>query len=176
MSPASASVAGAAGGARARLPHAARALVALLALLLALAAPATAAEPKASLPDIEDEVMCVSCNVALNVAESPQAYRQREYIRALVDQGLTKAQIKDKLVEQYGPNVLAMPEDDDGITLAAYLVPIAVVLALIVAAALLLPRWRRRTPAAATAATAPIGTDAELSRLDADLERFDRGT
>ena len=148
----------------------------LLTLLLALAAApaALAVEPKASLPDIEDEVMCVSCNVALNVAESPQAYRQREYIRSLVEQGQTKPQIKAALVEEYGANVLAMPEDD-GIGLAAYLVPIAVVLALVALAAFFLPRWLRRTPAGpAVAMPAGAGaTAAELARLDADLRRED---
>ena len=154
-----------------------RRILTLTTLLLALAAPAApAVERKASLPDIEDEVMCVSCNVALNVAESPQAYRQREYIRSLVDQGLTKQQIKDRLVEQYGSNVLAMP-DDDGIGLAAYLVPIAVVLAFVALGAALLPRWRNRgrtNGAAAAAAGGPPVSDAELRRLDDDLRRFDR--
>ena len=152
-----------------------RRVLTLLTLLLALSAPAAlAAEPKASLPDIEDEVMCVSCNVALNVAESPQAYRQREYIRSLVEQGRTKQQIKAALVDEYGANVLAMPEDD-GIGLAAYLVPIAVVLALVALAAFFLPRWRGRTPAGpAVAMPAGAGaTDAELARLDADLRRED---
>ena len=148
-------------------------------LLVALGAPAVAAEPKTSLPDIEDEVMCVSCKVALNVAESPQAYRQREFIRGLVDQGLTKDQVKARLVDEYGTDVLAIPDSDDGIGLAAMLVPIVAVLALIAAAAFLLPRWRRRTPddpgAGPVPATAgPAATDAELHRLDDDLRRFDR--
>ena len=147
-----------------------------LSILLAATGVAMAAEPKTSLPDIEDEVMCVSCDVALNVAESPQAYRQREFIRKLVEQGLTKDQVKARLVDEYGENVLAMPQDDDGIGLAALLVPIVAVLALIAAAALVLPRWRRRAqqPAASPATAGPQVTDAELSRLDDDLRRFDR--
>jgi cytochrome c-type biogenesis protein CcmH/NrfF len=153
-------------------------IAAVIALLLALAAPAVAAgaEPRTSLPDVEDEVMCVSCKVPLNIAESPQAYRERELIRSLVDQGLTKAQIKDRLVAEYGSNVLALPESDDGIGLAAYLVPIAVVLALLAVGAVLLPRWRRRarlptTPGAPAGAGA---TDLELRRLEDDLQRYDR--
>jgi cytochrome c-type biogenesis protein CcmH/NrfF len=141
-------------------------------IVLALGGSAMAAEPRTSLPDIEDEVMCVSCDVALNVAESPQAYRQREFIRTLVEQGLTKGQIKARLVDEYGENVLAMPEDD-GIGLAALLVPIVAVLALIAAAAVLLPRWRNRPKAGAPAAAAGAVSEAELSRLDADLRRFD---
>ena len=151
------------------------AMLAAIVLALAFAATASAAERKASFPDIEDEVMCVSCNVALNVAESPQAYRQREYIRALVDQGLTKDQIKARLVDEYGKDVLAMPKGDDGMGLAALLVPILVVLALIAAAIYFVPRWRvRQTGSAPAAAGGPSVTDAELHRLDDDLQRFDR--
>jgi cytochrome c-type biogenesis protein CcmH len=152
----------------------ARLLLTLLAAALALAAPALAAEPRTSLPDVEDEVMCPSCNTALNVAESPQAYRQREFIRQLVAQGLTKEQVKQRLVDEYGRDVLALP-DDDGIGLAAYLVPIAVVAALVALLALLLPRWRRsgRRPVV-PAAAGPSASDAELRRLDEDLRRRDR--
>ncbi len=142
-----------------------------LALALAAAAPAAlAAEPKTSLPDVEDEVMCVTCNVALNIAESPQADAQRAEIRRLVDRGLTKDQIKARLVEQYGEDVLALPEDD-GVGVAAYAVPIAILLAMIAAAALVLPRWRRTR--AAPAAAGPAVSDAELRRLDDDLARYE---
>ena len=138
--------------------------------LLALAAPAAAQEPKAELYDVEDEVMCVSCNVPLFIAESPQADRQRALIRGYIEQGLTKEQIKTRLVAEYGEDVLAMPEDD-GTGLAAKIVPIAAVLALVAGLAILLPRWRRRAPA--TAGPAPVAaTDAELRRLDDDLDRF----
>ena len=149
-------------------------LLLLVLALCALAAPsaAPAAEPRTSLPDIEDEVMCVSCNVALNVAESPQAYRQRELIRTLVERGMTKSEIKAALVDEYGAAVLAMP-DDEGIGLAAYLVPIAVVLALVALGALLLPRWRRQ-PGPSPAMAGPAATETELARLDADLRRTDR--
>ncbi len=142
-----------------------------MALLLTLAlgaAPASAATPRTSLPDVEDEVMCVLCNVPLNVADEPQADKQRDYIRRLVDDGLTKDQIKARLVEQYGENVLALPEDD-GVGVAAYAVPIALVLAMLGAAVYFVPRWRRR-PAPAAAGGAPA-SDEELRRLDEDLAR-----
>lgn len=157
-------------------------LPALFVVLLLVVAPAVAQEtpaskPKASLIDIEDEVMCVSCNVALNIAESPQAYAQREEIQRLIDQGLTKDEIKDELVEQYGQRVLALPEGD-GFELTVYLVPIAVVLALLGGLAVLVPRWRRNRAAAAAAeaaspAAAPLDP-ADSARLDAELAAFDR--
>ncbi|HWT23135.1 MAG TPA: cytochrome c-type biogenesis protein CcmH, partial [Solirubrobacteraceae bacterium] len=120
-------------------------LVALLAL--ALVAPAAgAAEPRASLPDIEDEVMCLECGTALNVSTSPVADQEREFIGELIARGMTKDEIKAALVAEYGPRVLAEP-DDSGFSLAAWIVPALaslVALGLVVA---LVGRWRR--PAAA---------------------------
>ncbi len=150
-----------------------RALLLAVALVVLSASPALAAEPRASLPDIEDEVMCVTCNVPLFIAESPQASRQRAFIRRMVEQGMTKEQIKARLVAEYGEDVLALPEED-GVGLAAYAVPIATFLVLVGILALLLPRWRRRAPRrgpALAGAGAPAATDAELRRLDEDLRR-----
>jgi cytochrome c-type biogenesis protein CcmH len=144
------------------------------ALLLAAAALIAAGPPQASFNDIEDEVMCTSCNVALNIAESPQADREREEIRRLIAQGLTKAQIKDRLVETYGPNVLAEPKSD-GFNLAAYLVPVLLVLALAGGAALLVPRWRRERDSGAMVDddAVPALDPVDARRLDEDLARYD---
>lgn len=134
---------------------------------------ASAIAPRASLPTIERQVMCVTCKIPLNVAESPQAGRERAFIRNLIAQGKTEAQIKDALVGQYGQTVLALP-GTKGFDLAAYLVPIAVVLGLLILLALLLPSWRRH--ALATAARTPQIPEldaGDAARLDADLERFD---
>jgi cytochrome c-type biogenesis protein CcmH/NrfF len=152
-----------------------RRTVALLVALLALCAPswATAAPPRASFNDIEDEVMCDTCNVPLNIAESARADQQRREIRALIARGLTKDQIKAELKARYGPAVLALP-DDKGFGLAVYLVPIAVVAGLLLTVVLLLPRWRarRRDAAPAVAAAAELSPD-EARRLDQDLARYD---
>ena len=147
-----------------------RALLTTL-LTVVLAAPAAlAAEPRASLPDIEDEVMCVTCNVPLNIAESPQASRQRAYIRRLVDEGRTKDEIKTALVAEYGEDVLALP-DEEGVGIAAYAVPIVLVVLLLGALAVLVPRWRGRSSTFASGG--PAASDAELRRLDDDLARYD---
>jgi cytochrome c-type biogenesis protein CcmH/NrfF len=147
----------------------------LLALLTALLAPglAAAAAPRASLVDIEDEVMCVTCKIPLNIAEGPQPNREREFIRGLIDQGQTKAQIKTALVAEYGANVLALPEGS-GVGLTAYLVPLALLALLAAGLALLLPRWRARTPpgpAAEEAEKAELSS-ADADRLDKDLARY----
>jgi cytochrome c-type biogenesis protein CcmH len=153
-----------------------RAAVLALLVLLALAPGALAAQPKASFNDVEDEVMCDTCNVPLNIADSDRAEQERQIIRKLIAQGLTKEQIKDRLKAQYGPGILAAPEDS-GFSLAAWWVPVAVVLALLALIAALLPRWRRRDP--------PGGDDggggdagreltaSEARRLEQDLARYD---
>jgi cytochrome c-type biogenesis protein CcmH/NrfF len=148
-------------------------LVALLALAAAPAA-ATAAQPRASFNDLEDEVMCDVCGVPLNIAESPRAEQQRQEIKKMIARGLTKKQIKAELVARYGPSILATPEDH-GFELAAYLVPIAAVLAALLALAIALPRWRRRRPAAGDDegdGDAPAMSSADRRRLDEDLARF----
>jgi cytochrome c-type biogenesis protein CcmH/NrfF len=147
-----------------------RLLPLLLVALLALAG-LTGAAPQTTLPDVEDEVMCTTCGVALNIAESPQADRQRAFIRTLVDRGMTKDEVKASLVDEYGPDVLAMPQDE-GVGLAAYLVPVAAALAVLAMLAVLLPRWRRRPPGPPPAGPAgtPGGvTEDELARLDREV-------
>jgi cytochrome c-type biogenesis protein CcmH len=149
------------------------ALVLLSALLTSAVPAALAATPRASLPVIERQVMCVTCKIPLNVAQSPQADRERAFIQSLIDQGRGEAQIKDALVGQYGQAALALPSDS-GFGAAAYLVPLAVLLVLLAALAVLLPRWRRRARVQArNRAPAPALGAADAQRLEADLERFD---
>jgi cytochrome c-type biogenesis protein CcmH/NrfF len=131
-----------------------------------------AAAPRTSLPTIERQVMCVTCKIPLNVAESTQADREREYIQSLIDQGQDEAQIKSALVSQYGPTVLGLPATH-GFPLAAYLVPLAVVLALAALLAVMLPRWRRRTREPALAGVPPRLSAPDAARLDSDMAHFD---
>src|SRR5437773_2765764 len=98
-----------------------RALAAAV-LVLGLTPAPVAAETRASLPDVEDEVMCVVCGTPLNQSNSPVADRERAFIRREIARGKTKQQIKDALVQQFGARVLAEPQDS-GFGLAAYVVP-----------------------------------------------------
>lgn len=142
------------------------------------------AEPKTSLAEIEDEVMCPVCGTLLGLSQAPQADRERALIQRLIDQGLSKEEIKRELVAEYGPGVLALPESS-GFNLAAYVVPIV---GLIMAAILLflaVRRWRRQTAGSEAAPPAAGGdpgagekADAgldpeEAERLDRDLARYD---
>ena len=148
-------------------------IVVVVGALGAFPAATPAATPRASLPAIERRVMCVTCKIPLIVAESPQADRERAFIRGLIGEGESEAQIERALVSQYGPAALGLPSTH-GFDLTAYLVPIAAILALLVTLAVLLPRWRRhaRDRATPAAAASPL-TAADTARLDADLARFD---
>lgn len=149
-----------------------RARVVLVAVaVLALLAPAAAAEQRASLSEIEKQVMCPVCGTLLQLAESPQAQREKVFIRRLIAEGKTEAQIKDALVAEYGNEVLALPQGS-GFSLSAYVVPIVAFFVAAVALAIGVMRWRRGGGGGTAAPTAaPKGEDAE--RLDADLARYD---
>jgi cytochrome c-type biogenesis protein CcmH len=141
------------------------------ALALALAPAAVAAELRASLPDIEDEVMCLQCGTALNVSTAPVAERQRDFIRRRIAQGQTKEQIKQALVAEFGPAVLAVPEDD-GFSIAAWLVPALLVAGGIAGVLLTARRWRHAGDSGAV--PAPRLSPDDERRLDAELAAFDR--
>ena len=128
-------------------------------MTLAARAGGAGAEPRASLPDIEDEVMCLECGTALNVSNSAVADQEREFIAELIAQGKTKREVKEALVAEYGPRVLAEP-DDEGFGLAAWLVP------LLARGSSRSGSWGRRPPLAPRADRPPrsAGTAARARR------------
>jgi len=145
----------------------------LLVVLVALLSPGSAlASPRASLTDIENEVMCVSCKEPLAVAQSPQADAERNFIRTLIARGQTKAQIERALVGQYGTDVLGRPPAS-GFNLTVYVLPPALVVLGAVILLVTLPKWRRR--ALAAGAERPGRSDPlraeDARRLEEDLAR-----
>jgi len=152
------------------------ALAALLALALLAPAPLSvaAATPQTSLSEISSEVMCPVCGTLLELAESPQAQREKAFVSRLVAEGRSKDEIKDALVAEYGTEVLALPQGS-GFDLSAYLVPIVAFVVAVIALAVGVLRWRRagRSHDREEPATG-AGLSAEDSeRLDADLARYD---
>ena len=129
------------------------------------------AASRASFTQVESQLMCVACHESLAVANSPEAFSERQYIRDLIAQGDTAAEIKRNMVAQYGEAVLAVPPAQ-GFNLVVYVLPAALVGLAIVALAITIPRWRRRTRQAAPATpAAPLDAD-DLRRLDEDLGRY----
>ncbi len=152
---------------------------ALIAAALLAATPGAASAgdraPRANLPDVEDEVMCPVCGTALNLSASPQADRERVFIRREIAAGKTKDQIKDDLVAQYGTQVLAEPPKS-GFDLTAWLVPGAAIVLAAIAIAIGLRQWRRagdRGGGPPSGRGAPPLDPSDAERLDADLARYD---
>jgi cytochrome c-type biogenesis protein CcmH len=143
--------------------------VATTVLWLAIA-PAALACPKTSLGDLEDEVMCPVCGTSLGLAaEAPQAERERAFIQGLIDDCKSKDEIKAALVDEFGDEVLALPDAGDGFEVAAYLIPAAILLGAGAAIAVGVRRWRAR-PAGTPEPGASAG---ESKRLDEDLAKYD---
>lgn len=150
-------------------------ILATLVVATALLVPATsaaAAPPRASFTQIESNVMCVTCHEPLAVAQSPEAFSERAYIRQLIAQGLTAKQIENQLVSQYGPSVLAKPPAS-GFNLLIYVLPPLLLLIGIAILAATLPKWRQRSRDAASAPlpTGPALDPDDARRLDEDLAR-----
>lgn len=133
----------------------------------ALAQPA----PKTSLPDVEDEVMCVECGTALNLSQAAVADQMRGFIKSEIAKGRSKDEIKASLASQFGDVVLADPPRR-GFNLAVYIVPPLVALLALGGIAVAARRWRRAGPQPEPVA-APALADADAQRLDRDMAAYD---
>jgi cytochrome c-type biogenesis protein CcmH len=144
------------------------ALVAVVALAVVPAAFASEARP--TLTDLEDEIMCPVCpGETLEQSSSPAAQQVERFIAVRIRAGDSKQEIKDKLVEQYGPRILAAPPRE-GFDLLAWVLPLAGALGAALVLGFAAWRWSRGREPPATAA--PL--DAELERkLDRELARLD---
>jgi cytochrome c-type biogenesis protein CcmH len=151
-------------------------LALLILVALAALAPTASAAQQVTLAEIEREVMCPVCGTLLQLAEAPQAQRQKAFVSRLIEEGKSEQQIKDALVAEYGQEVLALPEGS-GFSLSAYLVPIIAFLLAAVALAIGVMRWRRaggdppNQGGPAGRSSRPSGEDTD--RLNADLARYD---
>jgi cytochrome c-type biogenesis protein CcmH len=145
--------------------------LALLVGALALAGPA-AAQECATLADLEDELICPTCNTTLALSRSPVADRMRAFIRERTAECATKEEIKAELVGQFGEEVLAAPPKS-GFNWLAWVLPLAGAVLAAAVVTLLARRWLRERPASTPVARSGAG-DPELDRrVDEELARFD---
>jgi cytochrome c-type biogenesis protein CcmH len=144
--------------------------------LLALAGPAAASEAPPTPADVEDEVLCPTCETTLDQSDSPIARRMKAVIRTRIAAGDSKREIKARLVDEFGERILASPPRE-GFNLLAWWLPIGGVVAGAIAVALLAWRWSRARASSDLAGSDPAsGPDIEPElerRLDEELARYE---
>ena len=150
-----------------------RALALALALLaLALAGPAAASEENPTPAELESELVCPVCESTLDTSNAPVALRMKSFIRARIAAGDTKSEIKAKLVDQFGPAVLAVPPKR-GFELIAWLLPLAGLAVGAIVVGALAWRWSRARGGDEPPATAGPVDPALERRLDDELARYE---
>jgi cytochrome c-type biogenesis protein CcmH len=148
-----------------------RRLAAIGAMLALAACPAALAsgQPRASQADLEGEIMCPVCSTTLDQSDSPIARNMKADIARRIAAGESKQEIKDALVAEFGPGVLAST-GGGGLGVLAWLVPLVALVAGAIVLAVLVRGWSRRRSSSADATS----IDPELDRrLDEELARFD---
>ena len=152
------------------------ALILLTIVAASALLPAAGIAANASLPDIEDEVMCTICGTTLQLSSSPQAERERVFINELIAEGKTKDQIKAALVDEYGPEVLSVPSDDGFDLIGGWILPVVAVIAGATMVGFAAWRWRRDQRRDEMDAEPPAGPEpdsADERRLREDLKRYE---
>lgn len=120
--------------------------------------------------DLEAELVCPVCKTTLDQSNAPVAERMKAYIRARIAAGDSGQEIKDALVAEFGPAVLARPPKG-GFGLLAWLLPLTALLVGAVVVGVLLRSWTRRR---ASSSGEEESTDPALERrVDEELARFD---
>jgi cytochrome c-type biogenesis protein CcmH len=151
----------------------------VLVLALALAAPALASEQRPTLAELENELICPTCQSTLGQSDAPIARRMKAFIARRIAAGDTKSEIKRELVAQFGQRVLAAPPKE-GFNLLAWLLPLVGISVAAVAVGALAWRWSRTREGEAPPAPDPSQNgrgqlEPELERrLDEALARFDQ--
>ena len=149
-----------------------RSLLAAAVLACALgAAPAASGQSPPNAADLEAELVCPVCETTLDQSNAPVAQRMKLFIRERIAAGDTEQEIKDKLVADFGPRVLATPPKS-GFGLLAWLLPLGALAAGALAVGALVWAWSRRRPPDARSAGEPLDADLER-RLDEELARFE---
>jgi cytochrome c-type biogenesis protein CcmH len=145
------------------------AVVVLLACAFA-GAPVASGQSPPSAADLEAELVCPVCETTLDQSNAPVAQRMKLFIRERIAAGDSEDEIKDALVAEFGPGVLATPPKS-GFGLLAWLLPLGALAAGALVVGSLVWVWSRRRPAGA-ASEPPLDADLER-RLDEELARFE---
>jgi cytochrome c-type biogenesis protein CcmH len=142
--------------------------------MLVVAGPALASDAHPTLAELEGEVMCPICQTTLDQSNSAAAQRIKAFIVRRIRAGDSKNEIEQRLVDDFGPAILAQPPKH-GFDLVAWVLPIAGLLVGAVAVGFAAWRWtRRREPEPVYAGAGAPALDPDLERrLDEELRHFD---
>lgn len=121
-------------------------------------------------PNMETQLMCPTCHQVLASSNSPIASQIRKHLYAWCSAGVTSGQVRDRLIAQFGEEILASPPKS-GFDLLAWLIPGVVILGGGGVAAMLALRWTRgrRGPPSPP----PHVDAATAARIDADLAGYE---
>ncbi|HKD68091.1 MAG TPA: cytochrome c-type biogenesis protein CcmH [Candidatus Binataceae bacterium] len=155
-------------------------LVMFAVVLSALAPGASGAPARTTVQEVGEGLTC-QCGCGLTVANCNHpscgfAIPTRGEIAAMIQKGMSRAQILAEFRHKYGEKVLSAPTTE-GFNLLAWVIPYVAVGAGMVLVLIAVARWRRREDEGAGAAKAPAAVsgdqfDAGLrQRLERDLRR-----
>jgi cytochrome c-type biogenesis protein CcmH len=144
-------------------------LVAAVLVGLALAPAALASEQHPTQAELEGELVCPTCHTTLDQSNAPVALRMKGFVRERIAAGDTKSEIKDALVADFGPAVLAVPPRK-GFDWVAWLLPLGGLAVAVVAVGAIAWRWSRARGEGE--AVEPLDPELE-ARVDEELARFE---
>jgi cytochrome c-type biogenesis protein CcmH len=145
-----------------------RPVLILLAGALLLSPAAVASEEHPTQSELERELICPVCKPAtLDQSDSQLAQQMKRVIATRIAAGDTKSEIKDRLVDQFGPQVLAAPPRS-GFNWLAWVLPIASLALGAVVVGLAAWRWSRSRE---RDADLPLEARNGRRAIDPELER-----
>ena len=143
--------------------------VVTVAVLLAFPAAAQACNGWTE-PDMETQLMCPTCHQVLAYSQSSIADEIRSHLFTWCSAGVTSSQVKNRLIAQFGREILASPPKS-GFDLLAWLIPGAVLCGGVGVAGVLALRWSRGRDGPPPP---PPPVDSALAaRIDSDLAGFE---
>jgi cytochrome c-type biogenesis protein CcmH len=137
--------------------------------ILSVVPVARASERHPTLVELEGEVMCPVCGTTLDQSGAPAAQQIKRVIARRIAAGDSKAEIKERLVSEYGEAILAAPPHE-GLGLLAWWLPLAGIL--LAAAAVGVGAWRWSRTREREPADERLEPALER-RLDEELARWD---
>jgi cytochrome c-type biogenesis protein CcmH len=121
-------------------------------------------------PDMETQLMCPTCHQVLAYSQSSIADEIRSHLFTWCSAGVTSSQVKNRLIAQFGNEILASPPKR-GFDLLAWVIPGAVLICGGGAAGLLALRWSRGR--GGPSPPPPPVDSAVAARIDSDLAGFE---